>query len=157
MQCLIIPLFICMSLMPLSGVWNAMYRNRIPALVNLGSGLCAIGGVILAMQMGWGLVGAAGMVSAASLIRPLVFSPPFISRLTKENPWNYARVLVAPTIGCIALGAASYAVVQVVPIHRLWEYVLLMAPIAAVYALVVYKLGLLNIKRLPGNQELSSS
>jgi len=157
MRWLIVPLFISMSLMPLSGVWNAMYRNRIPAMVNLGSGLCAIGGVILAMQMGWGLVGAAAMVSAASFIRPLIFSPPFIGNLTKENPRNYSRVLVAPTIACAILGAVSFGIVQVVPLYRLWQYVLLMAPIAAVYGLVVYKLGLLNIKRLPSNQELSSS
>ena len=157
MRCLIIPLFFSLSFVPLSGVWNAMYRNRIPALVNLAAGLCAILGVIVAMRMGWGLIGASIMVSAASFIRPLIFSPVFIGGLTHENPWNYVKVLVAPTIGCIALGVVSYGVAQIVPVHRLWEYVLLMAPIAAVYALVVYKLGLLNIKRLPGNQELSSS
>jgi O-antigen/teichoic acid export membrane protein len=157
MQWLIIPLFFSMSLMPLSGVWNAMYRNRVPSLVNFGSGICAIAGVILAMQLGWGLIGAAAMVSAASFIRALFFSPPFIGNLTKENPWNYARVLVIPTIACALLGVVSYAAVQVVPLYKLWQYVLLMLPIAAVYALVVYKLGLLNMKRLPGNQELSSS
>lgn len=157
MQWLIIPLFFSMSLMPLSGVWNAMYRNKVPALVNLGSGLCAIFGVVLALQLGWGLVGAAAAVSAASFIRSLIFSPPFIGSLTKENPWNYARVLVAPTIACGILGAISYGVVQFVMLNHLWQYVLLMAPIAACYGLVIYKLGLLNIKRLPGNQELSSS
>jgi membrane protein EpsK len=128
---------------PLFSVNHATNRVRVPGIVTCVGGVLNLGlAILLAGPVGWGMYGVAAAGAIMLTAKNALFTPIYAAHVLGVPPMTFMRETWGPNAALLALVGVSWLMARTLPIHGLAALVGVCCAIAAVYALVVYRLAL---------------
>lgn len=141
--CVLLPVVIEGTHLPLSPVLLAVDTVRVPALVTIGIGLANLGlGIYLARNLGWGMYGIAAATAVSSVARYGIFFPVYAARVLGQVWYFYLLEMLRAVVAAVGITAAGLAVSAWLPMPS-WTWLGLAGIVLAlVYGATVWLWGL---------------
>jgi membrane protein EpsK len=109
--CVILPVVIEGTHLPLSPVLLAINKVRLPSLVTIGIGLANLGlGIYLARNLGWGMYGVAAATAISTVVRYGILFPVYTALVMGQAWYFYLLEMLRAVVAAVGLTAAGLAV-----------------------------------------------